>query len=216
AGQPPNTIDERCFIYCTQTAPHRAQRKPPTCRSICLRRIFPFEIEVLEHDIPLPPEGQVCAPTPDQPHPPQPQEIRIWNPGFYIWTSSSARAARDKIETMTMDLSKQHVWSQKREEWSRSHLHLLSASSFSLIKSSILSPIQSLLEPVSTVLTPTSLALLHFRNALSNGSLHHLGARAWEKAWSPDPMILAMKVVKRVWKKEGGEDEGDNDGDVEG
>lgn len=155
---------------------------------------------------------------------------------------------------MTMDLSKQHVWSQKREEWfqrrkaaliehgrandhnrrvllddgmeikegqidspwSRSHLHLLSSASFSLIKSSILSPIQSLLDPVSTLLAPTSVALLHFRNALSNGSLHHLGARAWEKAWTPDPMILAVKVVKRVWKKEGGEDEGDNDGDMEG
>lgn len=169
---------------------------------------------------------------------------------------------------MAMDLGKQHLWVQKREEWfqkrqaallkrgikpdphrrivlddgieitkdgkiesswhvpfpilflghslsSRSHsnLHLLSSSSFSSIKSTLLSP---LLDPVSALLAPTSLALLHFRNALSNGSLHHLGTRAWEKAWSPDPMILAMKVVKRVWKKEDGEDESDGDGDMEG
>ncbi|KAL4071370.1 hypothetical protein V8B97DRAFT_1962964 [Scleroderma yunnanense] len=274
-GQPPNTTDERCFIYCTQSALHRAQNKPPICYSVCLRRIFPFEIEVLQHDVPLPPEGQAHSPNPDQsvpasssytspktgnastpqqPHPPpHPQETRVWNPGFYIWTSSSARATRDKIDMMAMDLSKQYLWSQRRDEWiqkrqaaltahartivdknarirlddgieitkdgqidgpwSHSFLHPLSSS---LIKSCLLSPVQSLLDPISTLLAPTSHALLHFRNALDNGSLHHLGTRAWEKAWSPEPMMLAMRVVKRVWKKEGGEGEGEGEGDMDG
>ncbi|KAG1716200.1 hypothetical protein ID866_940 [Astraeus odoratus] len=161
-GHPPNTTDERCLIYCSQSALHRSQHKPPTCRSICLRRVFPFEVEVrssslpnsssstaLQQEIPLPPEGQpkpdpsldlgpVSASTsytgqhspslsssssiPSRTQPQihhQPKETRIWNPGFYIWTSTSARAARDRIETMSLDLGQEHTWVRKREEWIR-------------------------------------------------------------------------------------------------
>ncbi|KAI6028236.1 hypothetical protein EDC04DRAFT_2898962 [Pisolithus marmoratus] len=289
-GQPPNTTDERCLFYCTQSALHRAQHKPPTCRSICLRRVYPFEVEVRtsssvgQHEIPLPPEGQPsthkssgwigAGPVPasssysglrspssssssqltPEPHPQQkPQETRIWNPGLYVWTSTSARAARDKIETMAMDLGKEHAWIWERQEWIKRREialreHILSRNAtmenervvlddgieitksgqiegpwyhsslhpFSLTDSSLLTPLlaplQSLAEPISNLLNPTTHALSHLRHALSDGSLYSFGERAWEKAWSPEPLMLARKAVERVWRKEGGEGDGDVDG----
>ncbi|KAI6007790.1 hypothetical protein F5J12DRAFT_830713 [Pisolithus orientalis] len=249
-GQPPTTTDERCLFYCTQSALHRAQHKPPTCRSICLRRVYPFEVEV---------RTSTSAPTELQPQQ-KPHETRIWNPGLYVWTSTSARAARDKIETMAMDLGKEHAWTQKRQEWvkrrevalrehmrsknavvrdervvlddgieitksgqiegtmfspvpSRSHssLHPLSSTDSSLL-TPLLAPLQSLSEPIGNLLNPASHALAHLRRALSDGSLYSFGERAWEKAWTPEPLMLAMKVVERVWKKEGGEGGEDVDG----
>ncbi|KAI6125550.1 hypothetical protein EV401DRAFT_2068294 [Pisolithus croceorrhizus] len=293
-GQPPNTTDERCLFYCTQSALHRAQHKPPTCRSICLRRVYPFEVEIrtststptiVQHEIPLPPEGQHSAqkstdcigpgpvpasnsysgvrskfssssmPITPEPQPQQkPRDTRIWNPGLYVWTSTSARAVRDKIETMTMDLGKEHAWTRKRQEWImkramalREHLRSRNAAvkdervvlddgieitksgqiegpwshsslhSFSLTDSSSLltplsAPLLSLAEPIRNLLNPTTHALSHFRRALADGSLYSFGERAWKKACTPDPLILARKAVERVWKKEGGEGDGDVDG----
>ncbi|KAI6112032.1 hypothetical protein EDD16DRAFT_1485164 [Pisolithus croceorrhizus] len=264
-GQPPNTTDERCLFYCTQSALHRAQHKPPTCRSICLRRVYPFEVEIrtststptiVQHEIPLPPEGQHSAqnmPITPEPQPQQkPRDTRIWNPGLYVWTSTSARAVRDKIETMTMDLGKEHAWTRKRQEWimkramalrehllwsnrrsmvrptsphpfppcafspalSRSHssLHSFSLTDSSSLLTPLSAPLLSLAEPIRNLLNPTTHALSHFRRALADGSLYSFGERAWKKACTPDPLILARKAVERVWKKEGGEGDGDVDG----
>ncbi|KAI5988076.1 hypothetical protein EDD15DRAFT_2172889 [Pisolithus albus] len=260
-GQPPNTTDERCLFYCTQSALHRAQHKPPTCRSICLRRVYPFEVEVRtststptvgQLEIPLPPEGQPSTRksmqvTPEPQPQQKPRDTRIWNPGLYVWTSTSARAVRDKIETMAMDLGKEHAWTQKRQEWImrremalREHLRSINATvrdekvvlddgieitksgriegpwyvphDHSSLLTPLFAPLLSLAEPIRNLLNPTSHALSHLRHALADGSLYSFGERAWKKAWTPDPFILARKAVERVWKKEGGEGGGDVDG----
>ncbi|KAI6116086.1 hypothetical protein F5141DRAFT_1001232 [Pisolithus sp. B1] len=264
-GQPPNTTDERCLFYCTQSALHRAQHKPPTCRSICLRRVYPFEVEIrtststptiVQHEIPLPPEGQHSAQkstdwigpgpvpasnsysglrspfssssmpiTPEPQSQQKPRDTRIWNPGLYIWTSTSARAVRDKIETMAMDLGKEHAWTRKRQEWimkremalrehlrsrnaavkdervvlddgieitkSHSSLHSFSLTDSSSLLTPLFAPLLSLAEPIRNLLNPTTHALSHFRRALADGSLYSFGERAWKKACTPDPLILA-------------------------
>lgn len=95
--------------------------------------------------------------------------------------------------------------------WSHSSLHPLSSTDSSLL-TPLLAPLQSLSEPIGNLLNPTSHALAHLRRALSDGSLYSFGERAWEKAWTPEPLMLAMKVVERVWKKEGGEGGEDVDG----
>ncbi|KDQ55139.1 hypothetical protein JAAARDRAFT_37655 [Jaapia argillacea MUCL 33604] len=85
----PRKIDERCFIYCSQTNVGRANGHQPNCRSFCLRRVFlhqvqkvvaadpndsedpvapgdPIRLEKVHLHLPLPPEGQrhLAAPGP--------------------------------------------------------------------------------------------------------------------------------------------------------
>lgn len=47
----------------------------------------------------------------------QQERPRIWQPGYYLWTSASSRAAQERIETMAMDIGREHDWIRKREEW---------------------------------------------------------------------------------------------------
>ncbi|TRM69160.1 hypothetical protein BD626DRAFT_473125 [Schizophyllum amplum] len=58
-------VDEWCFTVCTQTVNNRHRGRLPECNSVCLRRVFPFEVRRLMalHNSrgampPLPPEGQ--------------------------------------------------------------------------------------------------------------------------------------------------------------
>ncbi|KAI0079313.1 hypothetical protein K474DRAFT_1659384 [Panus rudis PR-1116 ss-1] len=72
-------VDERCFTYCTQTISGRLRQAEPSCKTVCLRRVFDHEVkrtlasisynnmqpgqsqsdpEVTDMKFPLPPEGQ--------------------------------------------------------------------------------------------------------------------------------------------------------------
>lgn len=96
--------------------------------------------------------------------------------------------------------------------WSHSSLHSFSLTDSSSLLTPLFAPLLSLAEPIRNLLNPTTHALSHFRRALADGSLYSFGERAWKKACTPDPLILARKAVERVWKKEGGEGDGDVDG----
>ncbi|KAK1232162.1 hypothetical protein PQX77_004710 [Marasmius sp. AFHP31] len=63
--------DEWCITYCTQSVGGRVHRKPPSCRSVCIRKVFPHEVRNIitfkQHQeigpdgkakYPLPVEGQ--------------------------------------------------------------------------------------------------------------------------------------------------------------
>jgi len=54
--RPPNKNDERCIIYCTQTASRRSVGQQPICKTFCWRRLFP------QDSVPIPSEdGAVAA-----------------------------------------------------------------------------------------------------------------------------------------------------------
>ena len=46
----PNRNDERCIIYCTQTAARRSIGSQPICKTICWRRLFPQDLPFVEAD----------------------------------------------------------------------------------------------------------------------------------------------------------------------
>jgi len=128
--------DERCFIYCTQTAAGRTNRQTPQCRSICLRKVFSHEVYKLltiadptlpkpklvpiKQQIPLPREGQDPASfffsTVDKEEDDAPskkgkdKEVRLWDQGWYLWYSRDPWAAREKISMMSLALDQQAVW----------------------------------------------------------------------------------------------------------
>lgn len=51
--RPPNQNDERCIIYCTQTAARRSVGQQPICKTVCWRRLFPQDYTPLDSGTPV-------------------------------------------------------------------------------------------------------------------------------------------------------------------
>ncbi|PFH52097.1 hypothetical protein AMATHDRAFT_2351 [Amanita thiersii Skay4041] len=126
-------VDEWCLTYCSQTIKGRIHGKEPYCRSVCLRKVFPYEVRNIIHfkqhrqlgpdgkaKYPLPLEGQpeniprfLGGKPPDDAdeHPQQrqrrPDDTKYWDEGWYVWTSKDRWAMQEKTETMLMDLEQQ-------------------------------------------------------------------------------------------------------------
>ncbi|KAK0454624.1 hypothetical protein EV421DRAFT_1700423 [Armillaria borealis] len=139
--------DEWCITYCTQTVKGRFNSQEPSCRSLCIRRIFAHEVRNIlsfrrHQDVdeegkakyPLPAEGQpvnmprylggkASTDTDDEPTP-QPERSRgtkYWDEGWYLWTSSSHISSVEKIQMMKYDLRgqvrREHYKEQRKATW---------------------------------------------------------------------------------------------------
>ncbi|KAF8891747.1 hypothetical protein BD779DRAFT_1621802 [Infundibulicybe gibba] len=143
--------DEWCFTYCSQNVNGRIYGKEPSCRSICIRKVFPHEVRNVvafksHRDVgpdgkakyPLPAEGQPLnlprylggKPLEDSDEQPKPsnEARKYWQEGWYFWTSNSRWAVHDKTDTMIMDLEQQQQFAtyqeQRREVWQDYQDHL--------------------------------------------------------------------------------------------
>ena len=145
--------DEWCLTYCSQSISGRIHSKEPFCRSICIRKVFPHEVKNIvafknhrnvasdgKAKYPLPVEGQPeniprylgGKPTEDDDaREPKVDGIKVWDEGWYLWTSDSRLAIHEKTDTMLMDLEQQwrlaEHWEQRREVWQDYQDHLQSA-----------------------------------------------------------------------------------------
>lgn len=139
--------DEWCITYCTQTVKGRFNSQEPSCRSLCIRRIFAHEVRNIvsfrrHQDVdeegkakyPLPAEGQpvnmprylggkASTDADDEPTP-QPERGRgtkYWDEGWYLWTSSSHISSVEKIQMMKYDLRgqvrREHYKEQRKATW---------------------------------------------------------------------------------------------------
>ncbi|EIW80757.1 hypothetical protein CONPUDRAFT_166177 [Coniophora puteana RWD-64-598 SS2] len=57
------------------------------------------------------------------------------------------------------------------------------------------------IEPVRNLLAPTGKALDILKQNYQSGSFAILGDKLWEKAWSPEPFLLASNACKKMWEK---------------
>ena len=145
--------DEWCLTYCSQTITGRIHSKEPFCRSICIRKVFPHEVKNIvafknhrnvaadgKTKYPLPVEGQPAnvprylggMPTEDDDvREPTVDGIKVWDEGWYFWTSDSRLAIHEKTDTMLMDLEQQRRLAehreQRREVWQDYQDHLQNA-----------------------------------------------------------------------------------------
>lgn len=121
-------VDERCFIYCSQTSGNRARGNSPWCRTICFRRVFGHEVHDGSYDASNDVNGALKPHGPlPLPHEGQPQEAfdegmvgdsertQYWKEGRYIWVSKSRWAAQEKLDSMMNDLPKQTAWMRYKE-----------------------------------------------------------------------------------------------------
>ncbi|KIJ65871.1 hypothetical protein HYDPIDRAFT_109932 [Hydnomerulius pinastri MD-312] len=226
SGKIPNSTDERCFTYCSQTARGRALGHPPTCRSICLRKVFPHEVMASllgngrtkngqdNSKFPLPREGQPTA-SGDSNSPPESDDIRYWEEGWYLWTSRSHRGAVNKLHIMGGTLAWQDDWQRYMEKSEReqySNLSTIPSPSarppFPWERSSLIRLHLPLRDSLHHLLAPTFLALEICRRSFEEGSQRDFAVRMWETAQTRRPFDTARRIFKRVWDKlaEFGED----------
>ena len=128
--------DEWCLTYCSQSISGRIHSKEPSCRSICLRKVFPHEVQNVlsfkRHEnigpdgkakYPLPAEGQSVnlprmlggASNNDSEDRPKSSSTKYWDEGWYLWTGQSRWAVLQKTDMMMLDLQKQKQAELKRE-----------------------------------------------------------------------------------------------------
>ncbi|KAF8526045.1 hypothetical protein BU17DRAFT_62575 [Hysterangium stoloniferum] len=123
-------IDERCFIYCTQTSRGRARIENPMCRTICIRRVFGHEVQDGSYDatkdpngnlrprrpLPLPGEGQPAESINRHSEVEQNEKTRYWKEGRYIWSHKGGRwITHEKVDTMVLPLEEQVKWMKHKE-----------------------------------------------------------------------------------------------------
>jgi hypothetical protein len=137
--------DERCLTYCTQNISGRIEKRPPLCRTICVRRVFAHEVRnVLGFNrhrnaradgvarYPLPLEGQFREEVPDenisisgrreaQKRKVDGADLQYWEEGWYIWSTRSKWKTLEHIDLMMFDIPTQAQWMEiqnaKRKEW---------------------------------------------------------------------------------------------------
>jgi len=127
-------IDERCFIYCTQTSRGRARIESPHCRTICIRRVFGHEVSDGSYDspddpnlefkpqnpIPLPPEGQHPEAVNSDGEVEINENTRYWKEGRYIWTLNGGRwITHEKVDTMVLPIAEHAKWVRQKESMLR-------------------------------------------------------------------------------------------------
>jgi len=128
-------VDERCFTYCSQTVRGRTEQREPFCRTFCLRRVFSHEVTkaIAAHDgqkstvplkYPLPPEGQrtpglvdvLIGETEHESGRGNPEEVRHWDEGYYVWFSKSRWAAQEKMDLMMYNLERHAAWQRYKQQ----------------------------------------------------------------------------------------------------
>ncbi len=99
----PNRVDERCIIYCSQTAARRAEGEPPICKTWCYRRLFPQDyasVEEKAQSVPLHAESKPKQAVNSSGRSEQPPESFAFD-GRYVYFGRSRFRARDRMDGMS-------------------------------------------------------------------------------------------------------------------
>ncbi|KAG5653511.1 hypothetical protein H0H81_012583 [Sphagnurus paluster] len=143
--------DEWCVTYCSQSVNGRFHGKEPSCRSLCIRKVFAHEVKniiAFKTHRNLGPDGKAMYPLPSEGQPSnlphmlggRPVEdgdmsqkksnepLKYWDEGWYLWTTQSRLAIHEKTDSMMMDLERQQRvgkrYEQRQEVWQDYQDHL--------------------------------------------------------------------------------------------
>jgi len=147
-------------------------------------------------------------------------QVRMWEPGYYLWSTKSRWGAQEHMELMMRDLNRQTQWMKKKADTNAKAKRMeegleqadddqpvASKRSFhfpDLADSSFLVPIPPPHVVIGTAihkyLEPTNKLLGIVRESIQAGHQQELVKRMWEKALTPEPWILVRNVCTKMWK----------------
>ncbi|KAF8342938.1 uncharacterized protein EI90DRAFT_809197 [Cantharellus anzutake] len=96
----PNRVDERCVIYCTQTAARRVAGEPPICKTWCYRRLFPHDYSPVGQSARVKPDGNSGRVGDASGYSERPQKPFAFD-GKYVYFGRSRYRARNRMYSMS-------------------------------------------------------------------------------------------------------------------
>jgi len=146
-------------------------------------------------------------------------EVRTWEPGWYLWSTTTSSGVHEHMDMMSWDLKGQSQWAENRkvlneagtrivEGHGREHDYAITARpppiypdiSDSSLLVHIPPPHVVVGTAIRKYLDPTHKLLGVVRESVQNGHQQELMTRMWGKVSTPEPWILVRKVCSSMWK----------------
>lgn len=151
-------------------------------------------------------------------------KVRYWEPGWYLWSTTSRWAAQEQMDMMSRDLKWQSDWQKYKndvnDEYRRRQTRgedeaeddgkervqgpRIRQSFPDLTENTWLAPVpppQLLLgNAIKHYMAPTFKLVALVRGTFDDGRQRELGTRMWEKAQTDEPWTVAQSAVRKVWK----------------
>jgi len=152
-------------------------------------------------------------------------KVRYWEPGWYLWSTTSRWAAQEQLDMMSRDLKWQSDWQQYKDsvndEYRRRQARgeldevydegkgrvqgpRIRQSFPDLSENTWLVPVPPphllLGNAIKKYMAPTFKLMALVHGTFDDGRQRELGTRMWEKAQTGEPWTVAQSAVRKVWK----------------
>jgi len=148
-------------------------------------------------------------------------KARYWEPGWYLWSTTSRWATQEPMDMMSRDLKWQSDWQKYKDnvndDYRRRHERgvddegkervqgpRIRQSFPDLTENTWLVPVPPphllLGSAIKNYVTPTFKLMALVRGTFDDGRQQELCTRMWEKAQTGEPWTVAQSAVRKVWK----------------
>jgi len=149
---------------------------------------------------------------------------RYWEPGWYLWSTTSRWAAQEQMDMMSKDLRWQSDWQKYKDSVNDDYRRRqeegedavvdegkervqgprMRQSFPDLSENTWLVPVPPphllLGKAIKKYMTPTFKLMALVQGTFVDGRQQELGTRMWEKAQTGEPWTVAQSAVRKVWK----------------
>jgi len=151
-------------------------------------------------------------------------KVRYWEPGWYLWSTTSRWAAQEQMDMLSRDLKWQSDWQKYKDSVNADYKRRqgrggdevddegkegvqgprIRQSFPDLTETSWLVPVPPphllLGNAIRNYMAPTFKLMTLVRGTFDDGRQGELSARMWEKAQTHEPWTVAQSAVRKVWK----------------
>jgi len=151
-------------------------------------------------------------------------KVRYWEPGWYLWSTTSRWPAQEQMDMMSRDLKWQSDWQKYKDNVNDEHRRRqangedeaddegkervqgprIRQSFPDLTESTWLVPVPPphllLGTAIKNYMAPTFKLMALVQGTFDDGRQQELCARMWTKAQTREPWTVAQSAVSKVWK----------------
>jgi len=151
-------------------------------------------------------------------------KVRYWEPGWYLWSTTSRWAAQEQMDMLSRDLKWQSDWQKYKDNVNDDYKRRqgrgedeaedegkervqgprIRQSFPDLTENTWLVPVPPphllLGNAIRSYMAPTSKLMALVQGTFDDGRQGELCTRMWEKAQTREPWTVAHSAVRKVWK----------------